>query len=94
MLLATLRRLILYARSSLRVMTEGDEALTSMYSEHLQRSQEHHRMILAAITAHDLDKAAAQMEKHLFETAEHMAVILSQTTDYRENAKLAAPRAS
>lgn len=94
MLLATLRRLILYARSSLRVMTEGDEALTSMYSEHLQRSQEHHRIILAAITAHDLDKAAAQMEKHLFETAEHMAVILSKTTDYRENAKLAAPRAS
>jgi DNA-binding GntR family transcriptional regulator len=94
MLLATLRRLILYARSSLRVMIEGDEVLTSMYSEHLQRSQEHHRLILAAITAHDFDKAAAQMERHLFETAEHMAVILSKTLDYREDAKLATPRAS
>jgi DNA-binding GntR family transcriptional regulator len=94
MLLATLRRLILYARSSLRVMIEGDEALTTMYSEHLQRSQEHHRLILAAITAHDLDKAAAQMEKHLFETAEHMAVILSKAVAYRESAKLAAPQAS
>jgi DNA-binding GntR family transcriptional regulator len=94
MLLATLRRLILYARSSLRVMIEGDEVLTSMYSEHLQRSQEHHRLILAAITAHDFDKAAAQMERHLFETAEHMAVILSKTLDYGEDAKLATPRAS
>ena len=93
MLLATLRRLILYVRSSLRVMIEGDEALTAMYSEHLQQSQQHHRLILAAITAHDLDKAAAQMEKHLFETAEHMAVILSKATAYSDSVKL-APQAS
>jgi DNA-binding GntR family transcriptional regulator len=94
MLLDTLRRLILYARSSLRAMIEGDEALTTMYAEHLQRSQEHHRAILAAITAHDFDKAAVQMEKHLFETAEHMAVILSKAIVHNENAKRAAPRAS
>lgn len=94
MLLATLRRLILYARSSLRVMIEGDEALAAMYAEHLQRSQEHHRVILTAIIAHDFDKAAVQMEKHLFETAEHMAVILSKAIAHNESVKHAAPRAS
>jgi DNA-binding GntR family transcriptional regulator len=94
MLLATLRRLILYARSTLRAMIEGDDALSAMYSEHLQRSQEHHRTILAAIAARDIDKAAVQMERHLFETAEHMAVILSKAIAYTEDTKLAAPRAS
>jgi DNA-binding GntR family transcriptional regulator len=90
MLLDTLRRLILYARSSLRVMIEGDEALTTMYAEHLQKTQKHHRSILAAITAHDFDKAAMEMENHLFETGEHMAAILSKATARTENAKLAA----
>ncbi len=65
-----------------------------MYSEHLQRSQEHHRLILAAIAARDIDKAAVQMERHLFETAEHMAVILSKAIAHSENTTLAAPRAS
>jgi DNA-binding GntR family transcriptional regulator len=94
MLLATLRRLILYARSSLRVMIEGNESLTDMYAEHLQRSQEHHVAILEALTKQDFGKAAFQMEQHLFETAEHMGVILARAIAQTEDARRATPRAS
>jgi DNA-binding GntR family transcriptional regulator len=83
-LLATVRRLILYARSSLRMLIEGNEALTGAYAEHLQRSQERHVAILAAITEKSFDKAAEQMERHLFETAEHMADILGKATTRAE----------
>lgn len=89
-LLATVRRLILYARSSLRVLIEGNEALTGTYLEHLKRSQEHHVAILASITAKSFDKAAQQMEQHLFETAEHMADILGRATAPTETTRRAS----
>jgi DNA-binding GntR family transcriptional regulator len=89
-LLATLRRLILYARSSLRDLIEANTPLTGMYADHLQRSQEHHVAIVGAIAAGTFDKAARQMEKHLFETAEHMADILGKATAQRDTTRQAS----
>jgi DNA-binding GntR family transcriptional regulator len=77
-LLETLRRLILYARASLRTFVDADKALSEAYARQVETSQVHHTRIMASIAARDFDGAAAQMEAHLFETAEDMCQILDQ----------------
>jgi DNA-binding GntR family transcriptional regulator len=72
MLLENIRRLILYARSSLRATIEQSDSLTAMYADHLARSQTQHAALIEALRAQDFDGAARQMEEHLFETAEDM----------------------
>lgn len=79
-LLENLRRLILYSRASLRTVIDVDGELGDMYSRQMQCSQEHHDRIMQAIVDGDYESAASQMEKHLFETAEDMCVILDRAT--------------
>ncbi len=74
-LLGNIRRLILYARASLRALVGTDQGLKESYAEQVQRSQAHHAEIMAAIVAQDFERAANQMEQHLFETAEDMCRI-------------------
>ncbi len=80
LLLGNIQRLILYARSSLRVMIEQSTSLTGMYAEHLDHSQAHHAAILEALEAQDYDRAAQRMEQHLFQTAEDMSIIFERAT--------------
>ncbi|ESR23811.1 GntR family transcriptional regulator [Lutibaculum baratangense] len=71
-LLSDLRRMILFARSSLMIAAR-DRQLGPAYKDHLNRVQNDHREILEAIVARDADAAAARMERHLFSTGDDMA---------------------
>lgn len=79
-LLENLRRLILYARASLRTVSDEGSELGEMYVRQMERSQAHHASIMISIAAQDFDGAANQMEAHLFETAEDMCAILDRAT--------------
>jgi hypothetical protein len=78
--LENLRRLILYARASLRTVSDEGSELGEMYVRQMERSQAHHAIIMISIAAQDFDGAANQMEAHLFETAEDMCAILDRAT--------------
>ncbi|TCT06777.1 GntR family transcriptional regulator [Aquabacter spiritensis] len=80
LLLENIRRLILFARSTLRTLIEQSDSLSGMYAEHLGRSQSYHLAIVAALEAGDYDGAARAMEQHLFNTAEDMSTIFERAT--------------
>jgi DNA-binding GntR family transcriptional regulator len=71
-LLTDLRRMILFARSSMMIAANQSEN-TDAYAEHLQRVQADHRLILDFVVARDAEGAAAQMQSHLFSTGDDMA---------------------
>jgi DNA-binding GntR family transcriptional regulator len=71
-LLKGLERMILFARSSLKVAAL-DPVLTEHYLDHLRHTQQDHRRILNLLKARDVDAAAAEMQRHLFETGGHMS---------------------
>ena len=71
-LLTDLRRMILFARSSLMIAAHQSE-ISGGYAEHLHRVQADHREILEAMIERDADKAAARMQAHLFSTGDDMA---------------------
>lgn len=73
-LLTDLRRMILFARSSLMVAAHQSE-ISGGYAEHLHRVQVDHREILEAMVARDADRAAARMQEHLFSTGDDMAAL-------------------
>ncbi len=75
-LLHDLRRMILFARSSLMIAANQSE-ITDEYREHLERVQNDHRAILDAIAAKDADLAAERMQAHLFSTADDMVALAS-----------------
>lgn len=85
-LLENLRRLILYARASLRTFSDEGSDLSEMYIRQMERSQAHHASIMAAVAAQDFEGAANQMEDHLFETAEDMCAILDRAAAIAEPA--------
>jgi DNA-binding GntR family transcriptional regulator len=73
-LLTDLRRMILFARSSLMIAANRSE-ITDEYREHLERVQSDHRGILEAIAGRDPEAAAARMQTHLFSTADDMVAL-------------------
>lgn len=73
-LLTDLRRMILFARSSLMIAAHQSE-ISNSYAEHLHRVQVDHREILEAMIARDTDRAAARMQEHLFSTGDDMAAL-------------------
>lgn len=73
-LLTDLRRMILFARSSLMIAANQSE-ITDSYADHLQRVQVDHRLILDSIMARDAEAAAARMQSHLFSTGDDMAAL-------------------
>lgn len=70
-LLTDLRRMILFARSSLMIAAHQSE-ISDSYAEHLHRVQTDHREVLEAMMEGDADKAAARMQAHLFSTGDDM----------------------
>lgn len=80
LLLENIRRLILFARATLRTLIEESDGLSGMYAEHLGRSQSYHTAILDALKTGDYEGAARSMEQHLFQTAEDMSTIFERAT--------------
>ncbi|MEP9380398.1 GntR family transcriptional regulator [Aquabacter sp. CN5-332] len=80
LLLENIRRLILFARSTLRTLIEQSDSLSGMYAEHLGRSQSYHVAILDGLKAGDYEGAARSMEQHLFQTAEDMSILFERAT--------------
>lgn len=78
-LLKDLRRMILFARSSLMIAAHRSE-ISNSYAEHLHRVQTDHREILEAMMARDADKAAARMQTHLFSTGDDMVSLAQRLT--------------
>lgn len=89
LLLGNIRRLILFARSTLRTLIEESDSLSGMYAEHLGRSQSYHTAILKALKAGNCQDAARTMEQHLFQTAEDMSLIFERAT---QSTQVAAAR--
>ncbi len=80
LLLDNIRRLILYARSTLRTLIEQSDSLSGLYAAHLGRGQSYHVAIVDALKAEDYAGAAKSMEQHLFQTAEDMSILFERAT--------------
>lgn len=87
LLIENIRRLILYARSSLRTVIAQSGSLSASYADHLLRAQDHHKAILNALKTNDFERAGMLMEQHLFETAEDMGAIFSEAGTVAGNRK-------
>jgi DNA-binding GntR family transcriptional regulator len=77
-LIDNIGRLILYARSSLKLMIAQNPGLTNDYAEHLLLNQVRHRSILEWVERGDFDAAADCMQDHLFETGLGMKELISR----------------
>lgn len=73
-LLKGLRRMILFARSSLMVAAH-DPKLAHEYAEHLSHTQRDHQQILDFLQKGNAQAAANQMQEHLFSTGDDMSDI-------------------
>jgi DNA-binding GntR family transcriptional regulator len=77
-LLQSLRRMILFIRSSLMNEVTLNERARADYAAHLERTHRHHRGLLEALRAHDAERADGLMRAHLFQTAQDMDDVLRQ----------------
>lgn len=75
MLLDNIRKLTLYARSSLRSLIDESASLAALYGDHLKRTQKSHMLILDSLKKEDYEAAAKHMEAHVFETGNDMGEI-------------------
>jgi len=76
-LLKRLRRMILFARSSLMGAAHHSD-FTHSYSVHLLKTQTDHKEILALIGMGDAEGASKRMQTHILSTAEDMKLLASK----------------
>lgn len=78
-LLKSLRRMILFARSSL-LSAAHESGLLYDYSAHLRRTQDDHEEILKLMRAGDAEAAGKRMQSHILSTAEDMGHLTGGAT--------------